>query len=236
VLLLRPRFIPHPSSFAAGRNSDSPTSGKPIRPASARERILRQRDRAAFTLIELLVVITIIIVLMGLLFPAFRGAQDQAKRVQAKNDLTQIVTAVNAYFTEYGQYPCGTQGGGDGADYVAADDSTQSDLMDNLRARFGTLNARQIAFLNPPPAKDSANPKAGIGGNGRYYDPWGSAYRIKIDNNYNNVLQNPYDGDSGAGPAYLNMGVLGWSLGKDTQGGTGSKTTGTGEDDVVSWQ
>src|SRR6202043_2158536 len=60
---------------------------------------------SAFTLIELLVVITIIVILMGLLFPAFRGVQDQAKKTQAKNDLTQIVTAVNAFYTEYGRYP-----------------------------------------------------------------------------------------------------------------------------------
>src|SRR5262249_52138612 len=40
----------------------------------------------AFTLIELLVVITVIAILMALLFPAFRGVQDQAKRTQAKND------------------------------------------------------------------------------------------------------------------------------------------------------
>src|SRR5712692_4222163 len=60
---------------------------------------------SAFTLIELLVVIAIIIILIGFLFPAFRGVQDQAKRTQAKNDLTQIVTAVNAFYTEYGRYP-----------------------------------------------------------------------------------------------------------------------------------
>ena len=59
----------------------------------------------AFTLIELLVVIAIIIILAGLLFPAYQAVQNQAKRTQAKNDLTQIVTAVNAYYTEYGKYP-----------------------------------------------------------------------------------------------------------------------------------
>src|SRR5881275_1629455 len=58
-----------------------------------------------FTLIELLVVITIIIILMGLLFPAFKGVQDQAKRAQAKNDEQQIVTAMNAYNTDYGKFP-----------------------------------------------------------------------------------------------------------------------------------
>ena len=50
-------------------------------------------------------VITVIAILMALLFPAFKGVQDQAKRTQAKNDLTQIVTAVNAFYTEYGKYP-----------------------------------------------------------------------------------------------------------------------------------
>src|SRR5438309_11933434 len=65
----------------------------------------RQSDEHAFTLIELLVVIAIIIILAGLLFPAFSGVQEQARRTQAKNDLTQIVTAVNAYYTEYGKYP-----------------------------------------------------------------------------------------------------------------------------------
>src|SRR5438067_7180434 len=60
---------------------------------------------AAFTLIELLVVIAIIAILLGFVFPVFQGVQDRAKKVQAKNDLTQIVTAVNAFYTEYGRYP-----------------------------------------------------------------------------------------------------------------------------------
>src|SRR6266513_2474218 len=65
----------------------------------------KSRDLVAFTLIELLVVISIIAILIGLLFPAFKGVQDQARKVQTKNDLTQIVTAVNAFYTEYGRYP-----------------------------------------------------------------------------------------------------------------------------------
>src|SRR5260370_34950964 len=65
----------------------------------------RHLEERAFTLIELLVVIAIIIILAGLLFPAFSAVQNQARRTQAKNDLTQIVTAVNAYYTEYGHYP-----------------------------------------------------------------------------------------------------------------------------------
>ena len=40
--------------------------------------------RGGFTLIELLVVIAIIAILMALLFPAFTGVQDQAKRDPGK--------------------------------------------------------------------------------------------------------------------------------------------------------
>jgi hypothetical protein len=30
---------------------------------------------------------------------------DRARKTQVKNDLSQIVTAINAYYTEYGKYP-----------------------------------------------------------------------------------------------------------------------------------
>src|SRR5262249_47785068 len=70
-------------------------------------RPLQTHDRA-FTLIELLVVIAIIAILIGLLFPAFKAVQNQARQTQAKNDLTQIVNAVNAFYTEYGKYPVST--------------------------------------------------------------------------------------------------------------------------------
>ena len=55
--------------------------------------------------IELLVVVAIIGVLMSLLFPAVQGALDAAKKAQAKNDVTQIATAIVAYDTEYGRLP-----------------------------------------------------------------------------------------------------------------------------------
>src|SRR6266480_6809711 len=90
-----------------------------------RNALQRRRDERGFTLIELLVVIAIIAILIGLLFPAFQAVQNQAKRTQAKNDLTQIMTAVNAFYTEYGKYP------------LATDDSiivNNSGLMYTLRA------------------------------------------------------------------------------------------------------
>jgi len=65
----------------------------------------QRRSHRGFTLIELLVVSAIKAILIGLLFPAFKAVQNQARQTQAKNDLTQIVNAVNAFYTDYGKYP-----------------------------------------------------------------------------------------------------------------------------------
>src|SRR6266550_4378158 len=205
----------------------------------------QRRDERGFTLIELLVVIAIIAILIGLLFPAFSAVQNQARRTQAKNDLTQIVTAVNAYYTEYGKYPLVT------ADTIITTASTpnNADLFYTLRAVAGGLNAldvanpRKIVFINPPDVKDPANPRSGIGtaaaNVGRYFDPWGTPYLVRIDGTYDNQLVNPYALNAGATP--LQIGVIAWSFGKDAQsqsvpGPAADKKTGTNDDDVISWQ
>lgn len=190
--------------------------------------------KRAFTLIELLVVIAIIAVLAGLAFPSYQSVQNAARKTQAKNDLVQIVTAVNAFYTDYGQYPCAASTD-DSSDYVANDTSSQKALMDNLRANGGSANPRQIAFISPPYAKDTADPRGGLA-NDVFYDPWGNPYAVKIDSNYNNLLKNIYTNDTGAGPADLGFGAIAWSKGKDGVGGSGEKNSGPGRDDVISWQ
>jgi prepilin-type N-terminal cleavage/methylation domain-containing protein len=201
-------------------------------------------QQEAFTLIELLVVIAIIAILIGLLFPAFRAVQDQAKRTQAKNDLTQIVNAVNAYYTEYGRYPLPAGTTTDKTFGPGGDPSTNETLFNPLRGVEPVsptmLNPRQIVFILPPAVKDPANPRSGIataaGNLGQYFDPWGSNYVIRIDGNYDNQLPNPYTADTGAGPATLTFGVIAWSLGKNQAGGSGDKNSVAADDDVISWQ
>ncbi len=194
---------------------------------------VRGQRSVGFTLIELLVVITIIAILMALLFPAFRSVQDQAKRTQAKNDLTQIVTAVNAFYTEYGKYPIN----GSADVTVGGTGATNDKLFNALRGNDTTLNPKAINFINPPDVKDPANPRAGIGtttGAGQYYDPWGVLYMVAIDGDYDGEITNPYT--SNAGSAKVRASALAWSLGKDGKGGNGDKNAGTADDDVISWQ
>jgi len=202
------------------------------------------RSTRAFTLIELLVVIAIIAILVGLLFPAFKAVQNQARQTQAKNDLTQIVNAVNAFYTDYGKYPIVT------ADTIITSSSTpnQADIMCTLRAVScganlnNAVNTRQIAFISPPYVKNDTvgNRRSGVSPtDNQYYDPWGTPYLMKINGTYNNQLSNPYN--LNAGPTTLAIGVIAWSFGADGQSGSvpgpaADKNLGTAADDVISWQ
>jgi prepilin-type N-terminal cleavage/methylation domain-containing protein len=192
----------------------------------------------AFTFTELLTTIIIIAILASMAYPVFIGIMDRARKTQAKNDLTQIVTAVNGYYTEYGKYP------------VATDDNTlasNADLFFTLRAvdpgiganAGNAANPRKIVFIQPHDSKVSNPGIAGIDSVqgsptfGAWFDPWGLQYQIRIDATYDNQITNPY---TGAGPDPLTQGVIGWSLGKDRAGGSGNKNLGTSADDILSWQ
>ena len=196
---------------------------------------------SAFTLIELLVVIAIIAVLIGLAFPVFQGVQNQARKAQAKSDLVQIVTAVSAYYTEYGKYPLTP---GTPADTTWGAITTNAQLFNELRSVNALQNPRGIIFLSPPEAKNTNNPRAGIGSApataGQYFDPWGKPYLVRVDTDYDNQVGNPYSQNAGSAPL-LRTGVIAWSFGKDALSQSISatpsyKNTGTNKDDVISWQ
>jgi prepilin-type N-terminal cleavage/methylation domain-containing protein len=216
-------------------------------PAHRRASCSLPGQTSGFTLIELLVVIAIIAILVGLLFPAFKAVQNQARQTQAKNDLTQIVNAVNAFYTDYGKYPI--PGTIDITYGPGGSPNTNQALFTELRGcaavtgscpAIATINTRQIVFISPPDVKNSTGPRSGIGtavaNLGQYFDPWGTNYVIRIDGDYNNQVFNPYTANAGANP--LQLGVIALSLGSDQSGGVGSadKNAGTASDDVISWQ
>jgi prepilin-type N-terminal cleavage/methylation domain-containing protein len=157
-------------------------------------------NRRAFTLIELLVVISIIAILMTLLFPAVSSAIYAARKTQAKNDATQIATAINAYISEYGKMP--TTNTGDSVDDQA--------LMNTLAgAVTDQTNPRGIVFLEVPKAKSKKNGAESNGGtySSGYYDPWGKVYNIRLDDDYDNVIKDGPDGDE------IRKSVIVWSKG-----------------------
>ncbi len=206
-------------------------------------------ESAAFTLIELFVVMAVVGILLGLAFPAFTSVQNSARKTQAKNDLVQIVTAVNAYYTEYGKYPLTAA---QNTDALATFKTANSDVINTLRAVAVTgqanaadaLNPRKVVYLSLPEVKDSTKPRTGVSSTGLFYDPWGSKtglaesglYHIAIDGDYNNDTQNPYGASGGAGIQPLRQGVIAWSLGNDGKLGANGNNIFSGSDDVISWQ
>jgi len=233
-----------------------------MRPQQTRDslRVMqRHSDEQAFTLIELMTVIAVVAILFGIAFPAYISVMERARKTEAQNSEQQIVTAVNAYYTEYGKYPI-PAGTTTDTIYGPGGTFTSDVLFDVLRnntnpsgpnlATVTSLNPRQIVFIQPRTSKLSNPAKSGIGSTGAelgvWFDPWGSPYRVKIDGDYNNQLTtNPYTDAPGGQPVYI--GVIAWSFGKNGVLGGGAPAAGftaesgtagnfSGSGDVISWQ
>ena len=211
-----------------------------------------QDSRRAFTLVELLVVIAVLAILMGLLFPVISAVMERSRRLQARNDELQIISSINAYYTDYQKYP--VDPAAKPGDAVYSTDNNK--LFDVLRNITGTspgnsLNSRGVFYLTGVSfVQDGNHPRNGIqASTGVWYDPWGSPYNVAVDGNYDNQLNSPSplpNFYSDVGP--LQLGVIAWSFGKNGQlgggpaatsffgseGGTPGKLSGSG--DVVSWK
>jgi len=205
----------------------------------------RPKESCISTIIKLLTLIVFIVVLIGLLFPLGFGnhMHESSKKAEAKNDETQIVTAVKAFYVEYGYYPViGSWETKKDAYYgpgpippslsgTVANMGSNALLMDVLRnntsganaSTVKSLNPREIVFFDAPTVRDIRHPVSGVIPNGSpnggvYFDPWGSPYNVLINASYSGTLINPYQ-DAPAG-AILKTGVIAWSFGKNgTLGG-----------------
>ena len=212
------------------------------------------KSASAFTLIEMIVVMLIIATLAALITTAGFNTFERARKVQAKNDVTQIATAINAFYTEYGRYPVTLTSTttdaffGTGALPAGCTSYGNNDvLVDVLRnnttgvngANVTLLNPRAIVFISPQAARNTTPPKGGISQTagtgyavGDYMDPWGSQYAILIDTNYDSQMTNPYsDADGSAGTVPLRFGAIAFSYGKNGARGGGAKASSSFADE-----
>ena len=154
------------------------------------------KSSRAFTLIELLIVIAIIGILMSLLFPAVNAAIDSARTAQAKNDVTQIATAVTAYETEYGKLPpTGT--------------TVSGTLLQALVGVTTNGNPRKIVFIEVNAAKKG---KSGTNSSGQFVDPWGNSYKIALDDDYDNTIASAGNSPGQTVASQLRKKVAVWNL------------------------
>ncbi len=172
--------------------------------------------KCAFTLIELLVVIAIIMLLAGLLFPAFTIAQNVAKKTKAKAEVKQLEVAWKAVLSDYRSWSIAS-GGGTGGGSVPPYDAGPSLMLNGPRLFLEGNNTKGVTYMDFD--RGSTN------NNGSFIDPWYSpkvptsddhAYRVNLGTS----MVTPY-----GVPFYRS--VAAWSKGKDI---------GDDKDDVKSWE
>jgi prepilin-type N-terminal cleavage/methylation domain-containing protein len=169
--------------------------------------ITKRRRGMAFTLVELLVVMGIIAILAAIVIAGISSALRFAKRTKAGATATQIQTAMQNYYAEYGVYPTQTgypaaATGGDALYTGTASSATGwQNLMVALCGNVNPLtgvatvgnvtNTRGIAYLTP--VRGDLDTTYGIPAN-----PFGSSatspyFYMAVDTDYSGVV-----GDSGA--------------------------------------
>ena len=146
-------------------------------------------SRLAFSLIELLVVISIIAILASLIFTGTTGAMLSARKVQDRNDMSQIINAIQLFYTEYGKYPIDSTITSDSQAVFGTGGTPNSTIINVLRcvASGTTQNPRMIQFIQPKvqDVPTTVATKACVNkSSGNWYDPWGTQYIIFIDADY----------------------------------------------------
>lgn len=203
--------------------------------------------RHGFTLIELLVVIVIIAILVSLAVPAYNIVMLKAQTLKIKATLADIQVAVGHYRTEYNRFPVdpNNMGGGESDIEPFLTDGTTHPTINILMANVDTsgastnMNPKQIKFLDLPFARNNMfgiiDPSGGAndGTPVQLVDTWGLPYKMTMDTNYDNRIENPDKSNvdqniSGKAPQFLNMSTAIYSFGPDRIEFT--------RDDITSWR
>lgn len=136
-----------------------------------------QTSAWGFTLLELLIVISLIVVLMALLIPAFYKVKNGANDKRAQIEARIIGSAIRAYKLQEKKFPVNNPAG-------VADDV--------VYGGGGQDNSEVMTLLRDgqPPVLDVN--KLRWDDDGNVIDPYGSQYKITLDLNYDGKIDGEY--------------------------------------------
>ncbi len=152
--------------------------------------------KEAFTLIELLAVIGIIALLAAILVPTLNIAIQKAKVARARTEVSNIASAIKAYYGDYGKMPAPGRNGMNDYDYggksISDAAQQQNKVMAILRGIDVTNNPNRTVYLSVN--EDSMegtdrNGKTYTRNEGYFLDPWGTPYHIIMDTDFDGVIK-----------------------------------------------
>ena len=194
-------------------------------------------SRKGFTLVELLVVIAIIVTLMAILVPVVGQVQRRAVKLKAKNNLTTLVTAVDAYYNAYNILPANSRSAPSEDEQV---DTTEGIMSVLVGINEDNLNKKEQVFFTGEQAKGSSKATAYNGlwldnNSAELFDPWrkkgdNRGYILLLDYGYDGKLDDPFRPSR-----VVAQRALAWSSGKDGEWNRSNPIKGANKDNVYSW-
>lgn len=190
------------------------------------------QTKSGFTLIELLVVIAIIAILAALGGGAAVNALDKAKKTTALATAKAVENAVNQFYDEYANFPIsGGSNGSSDTDNIATKDE---DIINHLVGIEDSINSKKVRYLTIKAAKGPSNGRRdGIDypsdTQADLYDPWGEPYRVWLDTNYDEELDDPFPSGTG------NRKIRG-ARALVASGGSDKRLNSDRKTDVYSWK
>jgi len=180
--------------------------------------VLQGRGLAITGLILGYVFTVLSVIVIMLVYNGFKSAMNKAKSVQERSAVFEIENAVESFYDEYGTLP------NEGTSDATFDSHKDTAMFEALLGDHAGISPKSIKFLTMKEGKDmksgviydpSGNRVIGV------FDPWGGAYKIRLDLNYDEQIEVN-------GEILKGRRVAVWSDGPDQIAGT--------DDDIKSWK